>query len=68
MHLREYSLLYGASVMFTSAKARESSNLDTLYKYLNHRLYNYPFDKTPQIVEKNELFIPTGFDSLNLIK
>ena len=54
--------------MFTSAKARESSNLDTLYKYLNHRLYNYPFDKTPQIVEKNELFIPTGFDSLNLIK
>ena len=31
MHLREHSLLYGASVMFTSAKQKESRNLDTLY-------------------------------------
>ena len=69
MHLREYSLLYGASVMFTSAKARESKNLDTLYQYINHRLYDkIKFAKKAQIVEKDELFIPTGFDSLNLIK
>ena len=31
MHLREHSLLYGASVMITSAKQKESRNLDTLY-------------------------------------
>jgi len=31
MHLREYCLLYGATVMFTSSKPRESRNLDTLY-------------------------------------
>ena len=69
MHLREYSLLYGAAVMFTSAKARESKNLDTLYQYINYRLYDkIKFAKKAQIIEKDELFIPTGFDSLNLIK
>ena len=68
MHLREYSLLYGATVLFTSSKPRESKNLDTLYQYINHRLYNYKFANKPQIVEKDSLFIPAGFDSLNLIK
>ncbi len=53
--------------MFTSAKARESKNLDTLYKYLNHRLYDYNFATKPQIVERDLLFIPTGFDSKTLI-
>lgn len=68
MHLREHSLLYGASIMFTSAKAKESRNLDTLYQYINHRLYNYSFATKAQVVEKDELFIPSGFDSLNLIR
>ena len=68
MHLREYALLYGATVMFTSAKSKESKNLDTLYQYVNSRLYNYSFASKPQIVEKDELFIPSGFDSLNLIR
>ena len=68
MHLREHSLLYGATVMFTSAKAKESRNLDTLYQYLNHRLYSYNFAAKAQVVEKDELFIPSGFDSLNLIR
>ena len=68
MHLREYSLLYGATVMFTSSKPRESRNLETLYQYVNHRLYNFRFTTKPQIVEKDKLFIPAGFDSLNLIR
>jgi hypothetical protein len=68
MHLREYSLLYGASVVFTASKPKESKNLDTVYQYLCHRLYNYSFSKQAQVVEKDELFIPAGFDSLNLIK
>lgn len=54
--------------MFTSSKQRESRNLDTLYQYIGHRLYNFNFKQKPQIVEKDELFIPSGFDSLNLIK
>ena len=68
MHLREYCLLYGASVMFTSSKEKASKNLDTLYQYLTHRLYDYSFIKQAQVVEKDELFIPAGFDSLNLIR
>lgn len=68
MHVREYCLQYGATVMFTSAKSRESKNLDTLYQYINHRLYSFDFAKKPQIVEKDELFIPSGFDSLTLIR
>ena len=47
MNLREYALLYGAAVLFTSAKPKESKNLDTLYQYLNHRLYNFSFIKKP---------------------
>lgn len=54
--------------MFTSSKPRESKNLDTLYQYINHRLYNFNFANKPQIVEKDELFIPAGFDSLTLIR
>ena len=54
--------------MFTSAKARESKNLDTLYQYMNHRLYGFNFATKAQIVEKDELFIPAGFDSLTLIR
>ena len=68
MHLREHSLLYGATVMFTSAKTKESRNLDTLYQYINHRLYSFSFATKAQVVEKEELFIPSGFDSLNLIR
>lgn len=68
MHLREYCLLYGATVMFTSSKQKESRNLDTLYQYLGHRLYNFNFTQKTQIIEKDELFIPSGFDSLNLIR
>ena len=68
MHLREYCLQYGATVMFTSAKQRESKNLDTLYQYINHRLYGFNFATKPQIIEKDELFIPAGFDSLTLLR
>lgn len=54
--------------MFTSAKQKESRNLDTLYQYINHRLYDFGFAVKPQIVEKDQLFIPAGFDSLTLIR
>lgn len=54
--------------MFTSSKPKESKNLDTLYQYLNHRLYEFSFDAKPQVVEKEAFFIPAGFDSLTLIR
>ena len=66
--MREYSLQYGATVIFTSAKSRESVNLDTLYQYINHRLYNFNFAVKAKIIDRDELFIPSGFDSLTLIR
>lgn len=53
--------------MFTSAKSNQDRNLDTLYQYILSRLYDYDFYGKPQQAEKDHLFIPSGFDSLNLI-
>ena len=60
--------MYSSTVIFTSSKAKVSRNLDTLYQYMLHRLYEgYDFAVKPQIIEKDQLFIPSGFDSKNLI-
>ena len=64
-HIREYALQYGASVIFTSSIAER--NLDVFYSYLTHRLYDMQFEHKPQTVDKDSLFIPSGFDSLNMI-
>ena len=67
-HVREYALQYGATVMFTSAKPKESHNLEVFYSYAMNRLYDFDFVSKPQVAEKEALFIPSGFDSLNLIR
>ena len=68
MHIRQHALLYSASVVFTSAKPKESKNLDILYQYIVHRLYDqFEFDKKPEILMHDSLFVPSGFDSANLI-
>jgi dynein light intermediate chain 1, cytosolic len=66
-HIRREALLYGASVMFTSAAQGAHKNLDILYQYCVHRLYDFTFPHTSQITEKESIFIPAGFDSLRLI-
>ena len=65
-HVREYALQFGASVIFTSAKANK--NLDVLAQYVFHRTLGYNFAHKPEIVEKDNLFLPAGFDSMNLIE
>lgn len=64
-HIREYCLQYGAAVVFTSANS--DRNLDVFYQYLVHRLYSYDFKYSPEIIERDNLFLPAGFDSHNLI-
>ena len=60
--------MYSATVVFTAAKPKLSRNLDTLYQYILHRMYDgFDFAVKPQIMEKEQLFIPSGFDSKNLI-
>ena len=64
-HIRDYCLQYGASVIFTSAIA--NLNLNVFYQYCVHRLYNFDFLFKPEIIERECLFLPAGFDSPNLI-
>ncbi|KAL2084678.1 hypothetical protein ACEWY4_020196 [Coilia grayii] len=60
-HIRHFCLQYGAALLYTSMK--ENKNLDLLYKYLIHRLYGFPFDVPAQVVEKDSVFIPSGWDN-----
>jgi len=59
--VRKFCLIYGASLFFTSVK--EDKNCDLLYKYLVHRNYNFPFNTPALVVERDALFIPSGWDS-----
>ncbi|XP_051949165.1 cytoplasmic dynein 1 light intermediate chain 1-like isoform X3 [Xyrauchen texanus] len=60
-HIRHFCLQYGAALLYTSMK--ENKNLDLLYKYLIHRLYGFPFNIPAQVVEKDSVFIPSGWDN-----
>uniref|UniRef100_A0A3B3DMJ7 Dynein light intermediate chain n=1 Tax=Oryzias melastigma TaxID=30732 RepID=A0A3B3DMJ7_ORYME len=60
-HIRRFCLHYGATLLYTSVK--EMKNLDILYKYLVHRLYGFPFHCSAQVVEKDAVFIPSGWDN-----
>ena len=59
--VRKFCLTYGASLFFTSVK--EDKNCDLLYKYLVHKLYNFPFTTPALVVERDAVFIPAGWDS-----
>ncbi|KAE8894996.1 hypothetical protein PF003_g21015 [Phytophthora fragariae] len=65
--LRQFAIRYGASVVFTSAKT--GSNVDTLRKYILYRAYpsQFKFIEPPQLVDHNSLFIPSGYDSFDLV-
>ncbi|KPP57920.1 cytoplasmic dynein 1 light intermediate chain 1-like [Scleropages formosus] len=41
----------------------ENKNVDVLYKYLLHSLYGFPFALPPQVVEKDAVFVPSGWDN-----
>ena len=41
LKVRKFCLQYGASLFYTSVK--EDKNCDLLYKYLVHRIFNFPF-------------------------
>ena len=53
--------LDGAALFYTSVK--EKKNTDKLYKYIVHKCYGYPFTSTAAIVERDAIFIPTGWDN-----
>jgi dynein light intermediate chain 1 len=51
--------------MFTDI--HQLTNIELLYRYLLHRLYDFEFKDKAQTTQKNSIFLPSGFDSLLLI-
>lgn len=47
--------LDGAALVYTSVK--EGRNMDTLYKYLLHRIYGFPFTMPAHVVDKDAVFM-----------
>ncbi len=48
-------ILDGAALMYTSVK--EGRNIGNFYKYLIHRIYDFPLRIPPQVVEKDAIFM-----------
>lgn len=64
-HLRNYCLSYAASLVFT--EIFQYTNIERLYRYVLHRLYDYELNFKAEVSTKEQIFIPTGFDSQTLI-
>jgi len=60
-HIRHFCLRFGAALVYTSVK--EDKNCDLFLKYAEHRLYGFPFLNQASVVERDAVFIPTGWDS-----
>mmetsp|Transcript_61686 Transcript_61686/g.133642 ORF Transcript_61686/g.133642 Transcript_61686/m.133642 type:complete len:553 (-) Transcript_61686:7-1665(-) len=61
-YLRSAGVPYGASLIYTSVKARNSLNVDVLYDYLMHRLYAFPLHRKATVPSRDALFLPSGWD------
>ena len=64
--MRKFCLHYGAGLLFTSANS--NSNIPILYDYILNRIYDTDFTYGSKIDDKEALFVPTGFDSPDLLE
>jgi len=48
--------------------AKRDKNCDILRGYVKHLLYGLNFEGSAQVIEKDTLFVPAGWDSLEKIK
>ncbi|CAD5117211.1 DgyrCDS6007 [Dimorphilus gyrociliatus] len=60
-HIRKFCLRFGAALFYVSVK--ENRNLDLLYRYIVHRIYGFPFSMPALVVERDAVFIPSGWDN-----
>nr|WAW84855.1 cytoplasmic dynein 1 light intermediate chain [Halisarca dujardinii] len=60
-HIRRFCLRHGASLVYTSSK--EDRNCEILQKYIVHRAYGLSFKTSATVVERDAIFIPSGWDS-----
>ena len=63
--LRDFCIHYGSTLVFCSCNS--NSNIQLIYEYILHRIYDTDFAHTSNINDKEALFVPTGFDSPELI-
>ncbi|CAH8512631.1 unnamed protein product [Dicrocoelium dendriticum] len=61
MHIRRFCLKYGAALFYVSVK--ENKHCDLLSRYLQSRIYGFPFTQAPYVVERDCVFVPAGWDS-----
>lgn len=59
--LRTFCLKYGAALFYTSVK--DNKNTEILHKYLLHKLYGFPFEIPASVVDKDAVFVPSGWDT-----
>ena len=65
-HIRKIAINYGASVIYTSTKS--NTNINILYDYIFHRLFNLDLIHKSNMIDKNSYFIPSGYDRLSVLK
>jgi dynein light intermediate chain 1 len=53
--------LDGAALFYTTVKDKRTH--DKLYKYLIHKLYSYSFNYPASVVDRESIFIPSGWDN-----
>lgn len=65
-YLRKICLNYGATLIYTSA--RKETNCALLVDYIEHRLFGFELRQRAQLLEKDCIFVPFGWDSMAKIK
>lgn len=60
-HVRRFCLDYGASLFYTTIKDKRT--YDKLFKYIQHKLYGYSFNMPSSVVDRECIFIPSGWDN-----
>ncbi|KAL8608339.1 hypothetical protein ACOMHN_042206 [Nucella lapillus] len=60
-YVRKFGLKYGAALFYTSVK--DERNCELLYRYLVHRIYGFPFTSPAYVVERDSVFVPSGWDN-----
>lgn len=59
--IRKFCLQFGAALFYVSAKVNK--NCDLLHKYLAHKIYDLPFKANASVVERDAIFVPSGWDN-----
>lgn len=60
-YLRKFCLEWGAGLLYTSP--RENSNCQLFMDYICHVLYEMKFSEFAQVIDKDSIFVPIGWDS-----